>query len=108
MPQTLQPQQLAERLQRGDDVYLIDVRRPWEHELASLPGSLLIPLQELPQRLTEVQPPAGVAVVCYCHHGVRSWTAALVLEAHGFDNVMSLTGGIDAWSLLIDPRVPRY
>ena len=91
--------------QRGESIYLVDVRQPWEHELAALPGSLLLPLPELQERQDEVQPPEGALVVVYCHHGVRSLSGAWLLERHG---AVSLAGGIDRWSLEIDGRVPRY
>jgi adenylyltransferase/sulfurtransferase len=102
------PQQLAEKLRRGERVWLLDVRHEWEHQLARLPGEALIPLHELPARLDEVAPPEGAAIVCYCHHGVRSLSAAAILRQAGFGNAVSLAGGIDLWSHLIDPSVPRY
>ena len=75
---------------------------------AALPGSLLIPLPELEERADELDALAGKEVVVYCHHGVRSRSAAAFLERLGFADVVSLAGGIDAWSLRIDPKVPRY
>ena len=101
------PQQLKERLARGEATLLVDVRQPWEHETCALPGSLLIPLGELPGRLDEVQPPEGALVVAYCHHGVRSLQATALL-AHAGVSAASLAGGIDRWSLEIDPKIPRY
>jgi rhodanese-related sulfurtransferase len=100
--------QLADRLQAQEPVYLLDVRQPWEHETAALPGSRLIPLPELPARAAEVRPPEGALVVVYCHHGIRSRSGAALLEHLGWPDVVSLAGGIDAWSLDVDPRVPRY
>ena|SRR2546422_4850652 len=102
------PQVLAEKLRRGDRVWLLDVRQEWEHQLARLQGQALIPLHELPGRLDEVQPGPGAQVVCYCHHGVRSLNAAAILRQAGFANAVSLAGGINLWSQLIDPSVPRY
>ncbi|MFL5309184.1 MAG: rhodanese-like domain-containing protein [Myxococcales bacterium] len=99
---------LSRRLDRGERPLLVDVRQPWEHQLARLPGSLLLPLGELPSRTAEVQPDPGQLVVCYCHHGVRSLHAAEVLSGAGLPGVVSLAGGIDAWSEQIDPSVPRY
>jgi rhodanese-related sulfurtransferase len=104
----IRPQDLAERLARGEKVYLIDVRLEWEHQLARLPGDVLVPLHELPQRLDEVRPEAGQLVVCYCHHGVRSLGAAALLRQAGFAEAVSLAGGIDLWSRAVDPAVPRY
>ena len=101
-------QELARRLAAGETVMLLDVRQPWEHELARLPASLLIPLPELEERWTEVHPAPGVLTVAYCHHGVRSLGAAAFLEANEVGPVASLAGGIDAWSQQIDPGIPRY
>lgn len=100
--------ELSEALSSGEQLWLLDVRQPWEHELARLPDHALVPLHELPDRLDEVTPPEGALVVCYCHHGVRSLSAAAILQNAGFARVASLAGGIDAWSALIDPGVPRY
>lgn len=94
--------------QRGDSIYLVDVRQPWEHELARLGDEILVPLDQLSDRADELAPPAGALLVTYCHHGVRSLNAAALLERAGHANVASLAGGIDAWSRLIDPSVPRY
>ena len=102
------PPELAERLRRGERLYLLDVRQPWEHQLARLPDQALIPLQELQGRLDEVRPPEGAQIVCYCHHGVRSLTAAVLLRQAGFPDALSLAGGIDLWSRAVDPAVPRY
>lgn len=104
----ISPQELAERLRRGERIYLLDVRQGWEHQLARLPDHALIPLPELPDRLDEVQPPEGAQIVCYCHHGVRSLTAAALLRDAGMNDALSLAGGIDLWSRTVDPTVPRY
>lgn len=109
MPAEIAVHDLAARLERGEGLFLLDVRRPEEHAYAALPGThLLVPLQELPRRRQEVTPPPGATVVAYCHHGVRSWLAAEFLEAAGLPHVLSLAGGIDAWSREVDPSVPRY
>ncbi|HYY53568.1 MAG TPA: rhodanese-like domain-containing protein [Myxococcales bacterium] len=107
-PESLEiaPQQLAEKLQSGEPVFLLDVRHEWEHQLARLPDQALIPLHELPARLEELE--SNVPIVCYCHHGVRSLSAAAILRQAGFEGAVSLAGGIDLWSRLIDPSIPRY
>ena len=92
---------------------LLDVRQPWENELAKLAASLLIPLPELDERWSDVQEAQaqgqpGRLIVAYCHHGVRSLSAAAILEAHGVGPVVSLAGGIDAWSRVVEPALPRY
>lgn len=99
--------QLKALLDRGAPVYLVDVRQPWEHERAALPGSVLVPLDDLEERLDEVTPPVGALLVAYCHHGIRSLSAAAILERR-HPEVVSLAGGIDRWSQEIDPSVPRY
>ena len=102
------PQALAERLASGEPTFLLDVREPWEHALAAIPGNVLVPLGELPARWPDVSVPDGALLVTYCHHGVRSLRAAGWLLAAGATNVVSLAGGIDAWSRQVDARVPRY
>jgi rhodanese-related sulfurtransferase len=85
---------------------LVDCRESWEHELARLPESLHIALGELGERADEV--PRAAPVVVYCHHGVRSRHGAALLRAAGVEGARSLAGGIDRWSLTVDPTVPRY
>jgi adenylyltransferase/sulfurtransferase len=108
MVQQITPQQLADKLAAGEPVYLLDVRQPEEHAYAALTNSTLIPLGELANRAAEVEPPIGALVVVYCHLGIRSLTGAAILERAGIGPAVSLYGGIDAWSALIDPKVPRY
>lgn len=108
MPRQMHPGTLAKKLAAGERVYLLDVREPWEYDQARLPDSVLIPLGELPHRIADVEPPPGATVVVYCHHGVRSLSGAAILEANGVPEAYSLAGGIEAWSTLIDPSVPRY
>jgi rhodanese-related sulfurtransferase len=89
---------------------LLDVREPWEVSVAAirLPGVTHqhIPMHSLPERLDEID--AAQSIVCICHHGVRSQQVVAFLERHGFGSVYNLTGGIDAWSVKVDPAVPRY
>jgi adenylyltransferase/sulfurtransferase len=100
--------ELARLIENGHAVRLIDVRQPWENELAKLPDSLLMPLNELPARAAEIALDPTSTVVCYCHHGVRSLSAAAYLRRLGHVDVRSLAGGIDAWSCEVDPGVARY
>jgi len=90
----------------GRDVLLLDVRTPMEARLATLPGSLLVPMQELPHRVAEID--GTRPIVAYCHYGPRSQHATMWLRAQGFPRVLSLAGGIDAWSRRVDPAMPRY
>src|SRR4051794_17716080 len=98
---------LAERLKAPNPPVLLDVRTVREAEIASLPGSILIPIQEFEAREDELAALRGREVVVYCHLGVRSLHGAAWLENLGI-SASSLRGGIDAWSLEIDPTVPRY
>ncbi len=98
--------ELKNRLAEGDDLYLLDVREPQEFQYARIDGSTLIPLQQIPQRFSELDPARVIVVIC--HHGMRSMQAAHFLAQQGFANIANLTGGIDAWSLTCDSSVPRY
>ena len=104
----IHPAELARKLQAQEPVYLLDVRQHWEYEQCHLPGSVLIPLPELPQRLNELEVPAQALIVVYCHHGIRSLSGAAILHQAGLSKAVSLSGGIEAWSLQIDSSVPRY
>ena len=106
MIQQISAKQLAARIDAGERFHLLDVRQPAEHALAALPGSQLVPLNELPARLAEVQVPEGCTLVVYCHHGIRSMHGGMFLAQHGFAP-LSLAGGIEAWSCEVDPSVPR-
>ncbi len=102
------PTELSERLAAGDDLALLDVREPNEHEFVSLPNSVHIPLRELPARIAELEPLRDRETVVYCHHGVRSAHAIGYLRQLGFERLHNLAGGIDRWSLEVDPTLPRY
>jgi adenylyltransferase/sulfurtransferase len=101
-------EELAAKQAKGEAVYLLDVRQPFEHDLAALPDSVLIPLDQLPRRADEVRPPEGALVVVYCHHGIRSLNGVAFLQQRGLANVASLAGGIDAWARRVDASVPLY
>ena len=108
MATEIKPTELKARIDAGEKFLLLDVRQPWEHETAALPGSVLVPLDELTQRGDEIEAEEGTTIVAYCHHGVRSLSAAVLLERMGHADVVSLRGGIDAWSRDVDPTVKRY
>ena len=103
---TITPQDLKARLDKGDKLVLLDVREPHEYSFAKIDGSILIPLGTLPQSLDSLD--RGAEIVAYCHLGMRSADAVGFLAQQGFQNVKNLVGGIDAWSLRVDPSVPRY
>ena len=103
---TVTPRELKDQLGKGEKVLLLDVREPWEYALAKLEGSQLIPLGTLPQSLGKLD--RNAEIVAYCHHGMRSADAVGFLLQQGFPQVKNLVGGIDAWSVQVDPTVPRY
>ncbi|MGC2034047.1 MAG: rhodanese-like domain-containing protein [Thermoplasmata archaeon] len=101
------PTEVAELLRsRPQEVFLLDVREPYERDMALIEPSVHIPMNEVPSRQVEL--PADREIVVYCHGGTRSAMVAAYLERAGFQRMSNLTGGIDAWSLEVDPNVPRY
>ena len=102
----ISPELVHEMIDTGEDPILLDVRDDWEWEHAHLEGAIHIPMDQLAGRIVELDPRSEIIV--YCHHGDRSIDGCLLLWEHGFRTVRSLTGGIEAWSELIDPTVPRY
>jgi adenylyltransferase/sulfurtransferase len=92
----------------GDDWLLLDCRTPEEHATARIAGALLIPMQDLPVRVAEIEALRDKPVIVHCHHGVRSLRVTHWLRERGFPAVTSMQGGIDAWSTDVDPNVPKY
>ena len=86
--------------------HLLDVREPWEWQLAKIDGSENVPMQQIPALSDELNRTHPTVVIC--HHGVRSLQVVAFLERQGFANMHNLQGGIDAWSRQIDPAVPVY
>jgi molybdopterin/thiamine biosynthesis adenylyltransferase/rhodanese-related sulfurtransferase len=97
---------LKARLDRGDKFQFIDVREPHEYQIAKIPGAKLIPLNDVPKRMGELDP--NVEVIVHCKMGGRSGKAAEFLRSQGFKKVKNTLGGILAWSDKIDPSVPKY
>ncbi len=104
---TITPAELRSRLDQGKDFRLIDVREPDEWALVRLPEAELIPLGQFQQRAARELSP-DETIVLYCHHGMRSARAQGFLKAQGYENVLNLTGGIDAWAVKVDPAMKRY
>lgn len=99
-------QELKRRLDRGDKVLVLDVREPWEYNVAHLEAAVLVPLSQIRMRLGELD--KGAEIVVQCHHGNRSQVVGQFLLQNGFSNVANLEGGIDAWSRYVDSQVPLY
>ena len=102
----ISPLELKAALDRGDRLVIVDVREPQEYRICRIPGSVLIPLGEIPQRHGEID--RDVLVVCQCKSGIRSAKAAGFLRGVGFPRVQNLTGGILAWIDKVDPTQPKY
>ncbi len=102
------PRELAARREAAEELLLIDVREPFEQQLARIEGARLIPLGGLEAALPELEAWKGRPIVVHCHHGPRSRSGCELLLSKGFSRVENLAGGIDAWSLEVDPEVPRY
>ena len=102
----IQPRELSQRIANGEPLYLLDIRTREEWETVKLSNSQLF-TQELMQEILGKEP-RGRLLVIYDHKGERSLDAAAFFQGHGFENVKSLRGGIDAWSEEIDPKLPRY
>ncbi len=108
------PRALKARIDAGERVTLFDVREPFERELAAIevpPGSrdLFVPVRSISEAIRDVERASGFGrVIVYCHHGVRSMSVANWLASRGHSGLENLRGGIDAWSVQVDPSVPRY
>src|SRR2546430_5018943 len=100
------PADVKARMDRGEQLVLIDVREPWEHQVCRIEGAKLVPLGSLAASLQTL--PDVDEAICYCHHGMRSLDAAPWLPLQGIEKAKSLSGGIERWSVEIDLRVPRY
>lgn len=95
-------------LLQQEAIMLLDCREPAEWEAARISGATLIPMGEIAKRVGELPEAKDTRVVVYCHHGMRSLMVAEWLRQQGFSQTQSMAGGIDAWSVAIDPSVPRY
>ena len=102
------PREFVRRRDAGETVVLLDCRTDAEREIATIAGSVHVPMNLLMARLQDLRPHEGTPIVVYCHHGARSLQVTATLREAGFDDVHSLAGGIHLWSLDIDPSVPVY
>ncbi len=109
LPLETTPQDIQRRLAAGEKLLLIDVREPAEFQVARIPGAELIPMRTVPAQIQRLEAAARrTTLIVYCHHGVRSLNVVNWLREQGVSGCQSMAGGIDRWSLQIDPSVPRY
>ncbi len=107
MDYEITPELLKTLRDTEESVTVLDVREPWEYDVAKIAGSKHIAMGDIPARFNqELDPEAHIVVVC--HHGVRSMNVTAWLRQQGFEKVQSLQGGIDRWARQIDPTVPVY
>lgn len=100
---------VKQRIDAGESLHLIDVREPNEFAICKIEGAKLVPMRSVPGELQDLEKlSAGAALIVFCHHGVRSMNVVHWLREQGVENCASMQGGIDAWSLAVDPSVPRY
>jgi rhodanese-related sulfurtransferase len=102
----LSPENLKDALGHEKNWVMIDVREDGERALASFPNAVAIPLAQLGKKINDYDKETPLVMIC--HHGYRSLQAALYAYNQGFREVYNLKGGIDAWSVAVDPTVPRY
>ena len=100
------PQELDVEIHSGKKVFLFDVREPHEYDIVHLKDSRLIPLGQLPERVSELD--TADEIVVYCHTGVRSARATSFLRGLGYKKARNLEGGVEGWSLEVDNSLPRY
>ncbi len=103
---TLTPEQVKAKLDQGEVLFLLDVREDKELDICRIDGATHIPMGDIPARRQEL--PDDQPIVCICHHGMRSASVQNFLLQQGFENVINLTGGIDAWSRTVEPEMARY
>ena len=100
------PEEINERIKAGDKFKFIDVREPYEYEIAKIEEAELLPLSRFNEWIGTLKPEDETVVMC--HHGIRSANVCMFLIRNGFENVSNLEGGIDLWTTTVDENVPRY
>jgi rhodanese-related sulfurtransferase len=108
-PLEISARDVKQRLDAGEQLHLIDVREPNEFAICKIEGAALVPMRSVPSELQDLEAKAAAApLIVFCHHGVRSLNVVHWLREQGVENCCSMAGGIDAWSAVVDPSVPRY
>ncbi len=101
-------QTVKRKLDAGEPFLFLDCREKDEYATANIPGTLLIPMSELTTRVSELEAHKNGEIIVHCHHGGRSLRVTNWLRQQGFARAINMAGGIDQWSQVIDPTVPRY
>ena len=96
------------KIDAGDEFLFLDVREQDELDAAAIEGATFLPMSEIQQRVSELEPHKERDIVVFCHGGVRSLQVTAWLQQQGYTSVKSMSGGIDAWSQVVDSSVPRY
>lgn len=108
LPLEVTPREVQTMRERGLPLRLIDIREPLEHDICRIDGARLIPMRSIPEHLNELDDGDESPIIVFCHRGVRSLMVVDWLRKQGVGNCQSMAGGIDYWSLQVDPSVPRY
>jgi rhodanese-related sulfurtransferase len=108
LPLDIDVQAVKKLLDDKESLLFLDCRENSEVATAKIDGTLHIPMREIPARLEELKPHQERRVIVHCHHGGRSLRVTQFLRQQGFEKTQNMAGGIDAWSLEIDPTIPRY
>jgi rhodanese-related sulfurtransferase len=106
MDYEISPEEVKAKLEQREKFTLLDVREPWEVEVSNISGASLIPMGNIPSRVQELDPEDHIVVIC--HRGVRSLNVTAWLRQQGFEKAQSMRGGIDAWSRVVDNKLPTY
>jgi rhodanese-related sulfurtransferase len=107
LPIEITPAEVSALRQQGVVLRLIDVREPTEHAICHIDGAELIPMRTVPNHVNDLDGDHS-RIVVFCHHGMRSLSVVDWLRKQGIENCQSMAGGIELWSIQIDPAVPRY
>ena len=107
MDYEITPEEVKAKFDHADEFVLLDVREPFEIQIAAITGAKLMPMGEVPARANQELDPDDHIVVL-CHHGVRSMNVTAWLRQQGFEKAQSMRGGIDAWSRQVDKKDPTY
>ena len=104
--QTITAEELKMKLDAGEKPILLDVREGWEYEICNIPNSINISMSDVNQMFDKLVPTDETIVIC--HHGMRSFQVGSYLESNGFNNIVNLEGGIDAWAKTVAPDMEQY